>query len=271
MPIADLARDIQRILLRRGTLYVRSHEEGGSYQQAGVIAETVLRGRPIVKAPDEFGHEEQVGVEIAIEGNLLQTEVARDFVSAATALVTQPVDLALLSRPAREAELSEADVAARAEMILGRQHLAIGMLLHYARGESYLPFRAKATFGMDEVGLFLTGGSPGEGFGLEVLPCNSSVSSGGQGDTTTLHHIGGFPGWVRLDYEMFTIPDQAQLIYDGSVVADTGDLVSGQGSLHWYYPADEGAPETIAVRVYAPENNTAWNYTLRCPDPANAP
>lgn len=104
----------------------------------------------------------------------------------------------------------------------------------------------------------------------------TASASGGQGDqidtySLTSDWLGAIPGWVRLDYEAYDVPDQFQLIYDGQVVADTGGLVAGAGSLYWYYPAEDGKPTTIDVRVYAPNSGTAWNYTFYGPDPDDAP
>jgi len=111
---------------------------------------------------------------------------------------------------------------------------------------------------------------------VELRARFEASASGGQGeqiDTYPLasEWLGAIPGWVRLDYEMFTIPDRAQLIYDGQVVADTGGLVSGKGSLYWYYPASAGRPTTIDVRIYAPNSGTGWVYTFYGPDPDDAP
>lgn len=102
-------------------------------------------------------------------------------------------------------------------------------------------------------------------------PCGVTLFSGGEGDITNTHYLGTTPGWVKMDYEMYTVQDQAQLIYDGEVVADTGGVVAGQGSLYFNYPATPGEPRSIGVRVFAPTPGTQWNYVLRCPNPANAP
>lgn len=102
-------------------------------------------------------------------------------------------------------------------------------------------------------------------------PCGVTLVSGGVGDTTNTHYLGTTPGWVRLDYEMYTVQDQAQLIYDGEIIDDTGGVVSGQGSLYFFYLATPGKPRSIDVRIFAPDPITQWNYVLRCPDPANEP
>lgn len=101
--------------------------------------------------------------------------------------------------------------------------------------------------------------------------CAQAASAGGQGETFNDHDLGYRAGWVRVSYEMFNVPDRMQLIYNGQVVADTGGLVPGQGSLYWYYPADPGQPTTLTIRVYAPNPGTAWNYTFYCPHPNNEP
>lgn len=102
-------------------------------------------------------------------------------------------------------------------------------------------------------------------------PCGVQQFAGESGDFTTPHYLGTTAGWIKLDWETFVEPDQLQIIYDNVVVADTGGLVSGTGSLHWEYPATAGLPRSVGVRVYAPAVSTFWNYTLHCPDPSNEP
>ena len=99
----------------------------------------------------------------------------------------------------------------------------------------------------------------------EVVECNATVESGGQGRTVTRHALGSKAGRVVVEYEMYQRPDKLTVIYNGKVVATTGDVVSGYGSIGWDYPAQAGSPQECEVEVYAPEEDTKWDYQLNCP------
>ncbi len=73
---------------------------------------------------------------------------------------------------------------------------------------------------------------------------------------------------ARLDYEAFSIPDQFDVYRRGKRIASTGGLVSGSGTLNVRIPYDPSNPADgkIIVAVYGPNQGTAWNYTLTCPD-----
>lgn len=91
------------------------------------------------------------------------------------------------------------------------------------------------------------------------------TASGGQGVTRTRHALGTRAGIVRITYDMFGIPDRLDCIHRGAVVATTGGLVSGVGTLTWTYAAAPGDPTWCLVVVSAPRDGTAWVYTLHCP------
>ena len=99
----------------------------------------------------------------------------------------------------------------------------------------------------------------------EVVECNATVESGGQGRTVTRHALGSKAGRVVVEYEMYQRPDKLTVIYNGKVVATTGDVVSGYGSIGWDYPAQAESPQECEVEVYAPEEDTKWDYQLNCP------
>lgn len=106
---------------------------------------------------------------------------------------------------------------------------------------------------------------PQEPSPVEVVECNAAVESGGQGRTVTRHALGSKAGRVVVEYEMYQRPDKLTIIYNGKVVATTGDVVSGNGFIEWDYPAQVGAPQECEVEVYAPEEDTKWDYQLNCP------
>lgn len=99
----------------------------------------------------------------------------------------------------------------------------------------------------------------------QVVNCDAQVNSGGEGNTETKHTLGSQSGKVIVDYDAKSIPDKIDVIYDGKVVATTGDLASGIGQLEWDYVAASGKPDFCIVIVSAPQTNTAWAYRVNCP------
>jgi len=71
---------------------------------------------------------------------------------------------------------------------------------------------------------------------------------------------------------MLKIPDRMELIYEGQVIYDSGFMV-GRGEAVVYI---DGTEEFIQVRMIAPQEGTAWTFSLLCPiddgfDPSVAP
>jgi len=94
-------------------------------------------------------------------------------------------------------------------------------------------------------------------------PCDATTSSGGQGETITPHELGvSGPTSFVFEWTAFTIPDQFQVIYEGSTIFDTG-LVSGGGSTIVLVPS--GTSTQVTVRVNGPQAGTAWTYRVNCP------
>jgi hypothetical protein len=91
------------------------------------------------------------------------------------------------------------------------------------------------------------------------------TASGGQGTTRTRHALGPHSGTVRIDYNMFDVPDRLDCYYHGVLVATTGDLVSNTGTLAWAYDPDAGGPSWCLVVISAPTTGTGWTYTVHCP------
>ena len=96
-------------------------------------------------------------------------------------------------------------------------------------------------------------------------PCGQVTASGGQGTTKTRHGLGPTAGLVRITYDMYSIPDRLDCFYKGVLVASTGGLVSGAGTLSWAYAPQPGDPTWCMVVMSAPNSGTAWVYTLDCP------
>ncbi len=97
-------------------------------------------------------------------------------------------------------------------------------------------------------------------------PCGQVTASGGQGTTKTRHGLGPTAGIVRITYDMYSIPDRLDCFYQGVLVASTGGLVSGSATLQWAYNPLPGDPTWCLVVMSAPNNGTAWVYTLNCPN-----
>jgi len=100
---------------------------------------------------------------------------------------------------------------------------------------------------------------------INIVVCNTEVKSGGQGRTTTTHELGRKAGQVYIEYDMDNIPDKMEVFYNGQLVATTRELVSNQGSLNFYYSAKPNEPNQCKVEMSAPEEGTAWQYRLNCP------
>jgi hypothetical protein len=96
-------------------------------------------------------------------------------------------------------------------------------------------------------------------------PCGQVTASGGQGVTRTRHALGPTPGSVSITYDMYGIPDRLDCFYKGVLVASTGGLVSGTGTLQWAYAPAPGDPAVCLIVMRAPNNGTAWIYTINCP------
>ena len=97
-----------------------------------------------------------------------------------------------------------------------------------------------------------------------IVPCNQSSSSGGQGTTVTVYELGtAGPTSFQVQYEMYNIPDQLDITYEGSTIFTTGGLVSGGATETVAVPA--GSSTQITVTVSAPNAGTAWDYTVFCP------
>jgi len=102
--------------------------------------------------------------------------------------------------------------------------------------------------------------TPGGGTGTAV-PCNNATNSGGEGVTTTVHALGQTSGTFKFIRDAFGIPDRFEVIYEGHVLLDTGDVSGAATHSITYGP---GTSTNITVRVTGP-TGTAWTYTVSCP------
>lgn len=125
--------------------------------------------------------------------------------------------------------------------------------------------------------------------------CNIAVNggSGGRGYFEYTIQLGFGTGNVSFTYDAYSVPDQFQVYYNGSLVIDTGfrgdsaynsqlnalgyPNVSGPGNGSSSFTKPSALPETCLVVVTAPLVGTAWQFLVGCPDipptptPTNTP
>eukprot|EP00980_Cylindrotheca_fusiformis_P028870 scaffold22663_cov111-Cylindrotheca_fusiformis.AAC.3 len=92
--------------------------------------------------------------------------------------------------------------------------------------------------------------------------CPSTTTSGGQGVTVLRIDMERNEGTFPISYEMFQIPDQLYIVYEGTRIFDTGDLVSGSQSSQVSF---SGTDTVIEVTMFAPNSGTAWDLFVGCP------
>lgn len=97
------------------------------------------------------------------------------------------------------------------------------------------------------------------------INCNVQSGSGGQGTSFITQNLGTNPGSVSVNYQMYSIPDQMEIYYNGALVASTNSLVSGSGTLTFNYTPAPGGPYHCIIRIYAPNSGTAWDFIAFCP------
>ena len=125
--------------------------------------------------------------------------------------------------------------------------------------------------------------------------CNIAVNggSGGRGYFEYTIQLGFGTGNVSFTYNAYSVPDQFQVYYNGSLVIDTGfrgdasynsqlnalgyPNVSGPGSGSSSFTKPSALPETCLVVITAPLVGTAWEFLVGCPSipptptPTNTP
>jgi hypothetical protein len=93
--------------------------------------------------------------------------------------------------------------------------------------------------------------------------CNREQDAGGQEIKTRTIQMTATQGKIRINYEMYGIPDQLKLIYEGKEILNTG-LISGNGQLSVPFSGKSGQ---VTVQMIGNQENsgTEWTYTLFCP------
>jgi hypothetical protein len=113
--------------------------------------------------------------------------------------------------------------------------------------------------------------------------CNVAVNggSGGRGYFEYTIQLGRGTGTIPFTYDAYSVPDQFQIYYNGSLVIDTGfrgesyynselnalgyPNVSGPGSGSTSFTKTSALPETCLVVITAPIIGTAWTFLVGCP------
>lgn len=93
-----------------------------------------------------------------------------------------------------------------------------------------------------------------------IAECQATQGSGGQGTFTNAHFVGHGTGNVTFYYDAYSIPDAFSVSVAGKTVYTTDGLVSGEGTASIAMKG-EGF---VFVSVSAPEDGTAWEYSLSC-------
>ena len=97
-----------------------------------------------------------------------------------------------------------------------------------------------------------------------ALCSDGFTQSGGQQTTTYVVALDRSSGDITLVYEMYSVPDQLELIYEGDVIFTTGGLVSGSRTVT---ETIDGEEKSVLVRITAPEESTVWDFSISCPVP----
>lgn len=106
------------------------------------------------------------------------------------------------------------------------------------------------------------GGGGGDGGGtVPPEPCNKVTPSGGAGVTTNVHELGRTSGTFDLSYQMYTVPDQLDLYYQGALLYSTGEPVSSDATVPITF---SGTSSQVTIVVTGPPG-TSWHYTVACP------
>ena len=97
-------------------------------------------------------------------------------------------------------------------------------------------------------------------------PCGTQALSGGYGTTVNRYSMPSNEGQVVFSYDAYTIPDafSVQVEGGGQTFINTGS-VSGNGTLSFCKPS---GVTNIIVTVVGASQDTAWEYTISCPDNA---
>lgn len=93
--------------------------------------------------------------------------------------------------------------------------------------------------------------------------CEDFIQSGGFGLTSSIIDMHQREGEVELTYEMYNIPDEIEVFYEGKSVYSSGGPVSGKHTVNIDF--GPGESEVLLVVISADRSGTAWEFELKCP------
>ncbi len=103
----------------------------------------------------------------------------------------------------------------------------------------------------------------GAGLGTSAVGTELTQSaSGGYGVTENFYTLAGGGGAFTFNYEMFSIPDRADIYVNGVLAISTNGEVSGTGTLTVPAGFALAAGDQIRVVLTGTDTSTAWNYTV---------
>ena len=98
-----------------------------------------------------------------------------------------------------------------------------------------------------------------------IIACNSLTQAGAFGlDQKFRVGLGEQKGMVWVHYDMYSVPDDIKVIYNGKVVHHSG-MTSGEHQFSFAYKGSKKGPSYCDVIMQAPDYQTGWEFTVYCP------
>lgn len=140
-------------------------------------------------------------------------------------------------------------------------------VVNFAAGQSTATVTVNVsgdTVGENDEGFSVTLYNPvGATLGTSSVGTNLNQSaSGGYGVTENFYNISGSGGTFTLDYDMYGIPDEAQIYVNGQLAVKTNGQVSYDGSLTIPATYQLSAGDVVKVVMIGTDYGTAWDYSV---------
>ena len=98
-----------------------------------------------------------------------------------------------------------------------------------------------------------------------VIACNALTQAGAFGlDQKFRVGLGEQKGTVWVRYDMYTVPDDIKVIYNGKEIHHSG-MISGEHQFSFTYKGSRKGPSYCDVIMQAPSYQTGWEFTVYCP------
>lgn len=115
-----------------------------------------------------------------------------------------------------------------------------------------------------------------------IAQCGSlNEFDGNNQERSFTYLLGKTSGVVTIDYDMFTVPDRMEVIFNGELVAETKDsfmspgyenlrdygFADSTGSLYFNYRYNPKSLNELTIRMVPNQNtpSTRWSYKIKCP------